>query len=109
MSTRKWERIVGGESEVFDDDCGFCLYVTDRESTYDTCKMFCPLYPTICFNSGFTDLGRKTLYWKYRAINQTKLAKQILTAIKERGALWIKGEPLKNIRKLGIPNTKGQE
>lgn len=80
MSIRKWTALAKGEwpkSRV----CGFCKF------TRNHCTE-CPLYP---------DVGCETeslfMQWIHAPFGTESdaIAQQILDAIKERGAKWIKG------------------
>lgn len=80
MSIRKWEKIVDGDKEAIEEDCGFCEFFPRR------CRK-CPLFPDVC---NWGDSCPKALYWQYEQTGNPQIAELILAAIKERGDKWIK-------------------
>lgn len=84
MSIRKWSEYPVDTSE----ECGFCVYNYFARHL-NNCDE-CPLFPIVCAVP--TPCYPNTLYKKYRNKPTRKLQQQILTAIKERGEKWIKGE-----------------
>lgn len=108
MSVRRWEQVIerleqgDGKIGLFAlnsgefGDCGLCDFhhpdsYLDPLSSH--CCDECPLYPDICSHSRWELLPRPT-FWKFcggrtTAEEQLPLAREILQAIKDRGAKWI--------------------
>ncbi len=92
MSVRRWEALA--QDEDAETGCGFCEFFNPAlfDTTNKNCQN-CPLYPDVCMNHN-DDTG--SLFYRHRreyiSARRIELANRILTAIKERGAKWIKGE-----------------